>query len=459
MIFFVNKQRYCVLALTLFGLLSGGYLSAKEHAQEVSSVPWVKVSKDFDETIAKELKYYLDDLNQDGIGVVIRVDQGVASWRGAAGYGQLDECCQQTRSFSSQFRVGSITKLFVASIVLSLVEAEQLKLDDTLGQLFPEEQQEGGWLHNNSWAKAITIRELIGMRTVIGDYTSAPDINFSDNCTPLRVYTPQELVSIGFKIGEEQNVEAQKKCNYSNTNYIILGLLIEKITQKPLAANLSENIFAPLNLHHIMFPKNASMPEDHVSGYGTLVNIEQSPYSLCYLPRDPSLPNNEGNEIMANVTYRTTSIPWAAGAIVSDMDDLIEAVKAQVKGTVPKLSKTLLNKRVNDLVPMEEMAHKLQEEGVLKEDESLNYGLGIMTFKQYAGHAGAILGYYSMALYNKDDDIAIGVNFNQYPSGTQKGDALIVAIHLTRIMEGATGLTYGVAEQAKPVDEPLAIEE
>jgi len=457
--FFAKKQKHCVLALTLFGLLSGGYLSAEEHAQEVSSVPWVNVSKDFDETIAKELKHYLDDLNQDGIGVVIRVDQGAASWRGAAGYGRLDECCQETRSFSSQFRIGSITKIFVASIVLSLIEAEQLKLDDTLGQLFPEERQQGGWLHDNSWAEKVTIKELMGMRTVIGNYTNTPEINFSDNCTPLRIYTPQEVVHIGFKAGDQdKSFKKQTKCNYSNTNYIILGLLIEKMTQKLLAENLREMIFTPLNLHHIMFPKNASMPEDHVPGYGTLVNMEQSPYSLCYLPRDPSLPNNDGNKITANVTYRTTSVPWAAGAIVSDMDDLVEAVKAQVKGRVPKLSNKIVNQRVSDLVPIEELTRDLQKKGVLKEDEVLNYGLGIIMFKEYAGHDGLILGYHSTVLYNKDNDIAIGVNFNKNPSGTQKGDSLITAIDLTRIMEGATGLTYKVAEQAKPLDKPLVTE-
>ncbi|MDY6991798.1 MAG: serine hydrolase domain-containing protein [Pseudomonadota bacterium] len=456
-----NPPKQFILIVASFWLFNTGTLGAREQSSEPAFVPSITVEQGFDDKIAKKLADYLDDLNKSGVGVVIRVDKGAASWRGAAGYAQLNECCKETRRFSSSFRVGSLTKLFTASVVLSLVEAGRLSLEDTLGQLFPEEQAKGGWLHDHKWAKSITLKELMGMRIGISNYTSAAQIEFSDNCTPLRVYTPNELVHLGFKNetprAQLRSDKAPTKCHYSNTNYIILGLLIEKITQKSLADNLRERIFEPLNLNNIDLPPNPSMPEDHVPGYGILSNMDQTPYSLCYLPQDASLPHQE-NSLIADVTYRTPSVPWAAGAIVANMDDLVAAVKAQVKGAVPKLSAALIEQRLNDTVPIEDMTQALQEINILKKDESLNYGLGMVTFNQYAGHGGAILGYYSMVLYNKDEDIAIGVNLNRYPPEDDNGNPVVIAIQLTRIMAGATGLTHGVTEQTKPLDEPLVLE-
>ena len=145
------------------------------------------------------------------------------------------------------FGVGSITKTFVAAAILQLQEEGKLKLDDAIGSYFPEYPR---------W-RSITIRQLLNMTSGISNFTSLPDFQTLQKSHAQKMILPEQIIAIAYAAPDK--FSPGTGWHYSNTNYYLIGLLLEKISKQPLAVILSRRFFQPLHLTHTFY-SNAFYP-------------------------------------------------------------------------------------------------------------------------------------------------------------------------------------------------------
>ncbi|MDG4859084.1 serine hydrolase [Streptomyces sp. T-3] len=159
---------------------------------------------------------------------------------------------------ADHFRAGSITKTFTAVVVLQLAAEKQLSLDDTVEQHLPGLVRGHG---NNG--RGITLRQLLNHTSGLFNYTAAPD----NPATPLdRTLTPASLVR--FALTHPPDFVPGTKFAYSNTNYTLLGLIIEKVTGRTYAQEATRRILKPLKLTGTSYPgTRRGLPTPHGRGY------------------------------------------------------------------------------------------------------------------------------------------------------------------------------------------------
>jgi D-alanyl-D-alanine carboxypeptidase len=234
-----------------------------------------------------------------------------------------------------RFRVGSVTKTFTATIVLKLVEEGALRLDSTLEDHVPGVIPRGA---------EITIRQLLQHRSGIADVTDYPSWLES----ALRSSSSRPIDTLRFAGSKPLVFAPGSQGRYSNTNYIALGLVIEKVTGRSYAQELEERILKPLGLDNTELPETRRLPDLDDGGYN---------------------PN----------------VPWAAGAIVSNAHDLSRFYSAFLSGRI--LSSATL------------ATMKKTVEGV---------GLGIFSTElpcgRFWGHAGGILDYLNLVSASEEGD-------------------------------------------------------
>jgi D-alanyl-D-alanine carboxypeptidase len=296
-------------------------------------------------------------------GAVVYVRDRTGVRAAAAGHADLRKKKLLTPAMS--FRVGSITKSFVAAVVLQLVGEGKLTLADTLDHWLP------GVVPG---ASQITVRELLNHTSGIPNYTSEVTFDTTLVATPSRVWTPLELVS--FVDGRPPLFAPGSVWYYSNTNFILLGLIVERITGRPLGDELRDRIFEPLRLAHTSFPTaSTSMPKPFAHGY--------------LLPNNGLVPVRTYKD----VTAWNPSWAWAAGAIVSTADDLARFYGALLAG---------------DLLTPELLAAMENTVPVTKDPDGPGYGLGLMHDVDVTactdtwGHDGAVPGYTGFVLGRRD---------------------------------------------------------
>lgn len=139
------------------------------------------------------------------------------------------------------FGIGSITKTFVAAAILQLQEEHQLALDDPIGSFFPQYPR---------W-KSITIRQLLNMTSGIANYTSFPSFEALQRSPLKKMIGPEHFIDQAYAVSDK--FSPGEGWYYSNTNYSLLGLLIEKVTSRPLKDVLAQRFFRPLHLSHTFY--------------------------------------------------------------------------------------------------------------------------------------------------------------------------------------------------------------
>ena len=181
------------------------------------------------------LQRQLDGVVEAGTpGVVALVRTGQQTWQGASGLGNL--AAKRPARAGDRFRIGSVTKSFVATVALQLVGEDKFGLDDPLARWLP------GLVPNGD---DITVRQLLNHTSGLYDYTD-------DLPEPPRPFQPRQLVAIA--TGHRPLFVAGKRFSYSNTNYILAGLVIERVTGQRLATQLQQRIVGPLSLGDTEFP-------------------------------------------------------------------------------------------------------------------------------------------------------------------------------------------------------------
>lgn len=271
-----------------------------------------------------------------------------------------------------QFRVGSITKNFTAVLVLQLVAQGKVNLDaPAAGYLAP------GVLPANS---AITVRELLNHTSGLYDYTN--DILAGDTIPGYqnfryKVYKPEDLVAQALAHGSQFTPGARYQ--YSNTNFVVLGLLVEHLTGQPYAKVLGDRILTPLGLTHTRF----IVPSTGIGG----------PHAIGYLTDD------DRTKPMLDATAQTGSWIWTAGAAISSTADLNTYWRALTGGR---------------LLPAAQLA---EMEKMSPVDTTSGYGLGLREYKlscgtEVYGHDGIVEGYQTYSYTTKDGRRQLTVSAN-----------------------------------------------
>jgi D-alanyl-D-alanine carboxypeptidase len=253
-----------------------------------------------------------------------------------------------------RFRVGSVSKPVVATLVLELVAERRLRLSDTVAHWLPGLIPAGA---------LITVRELLQHRSGLFNYTNELIPSILAGRRPLNyVWTPHQLVQIA--TAHPLDFPPGARFEYSNTNYIVLGLIVERVTHTALERYAQRMLFRPLRMSSTSFALGR-VPGAHAHGY------------TPFVPPFPAVPGGLGDTEPVN-----GSGAWAAGSLVTTAADLDRFFRALFTGRVIPRSLVALMQaaRSSPLVPGAD-----------------GYGLGLEE-KRYAcgmtwGHTGDIFGY------------------------------------------------------------------
>src|SRR5215475_7870734 len=233
----------CVVCVALFARGGDSRSDAKREAKSVSAEVEKKLLADVD----KELKAFGGKQSVPGAVVGVWMP-GSAPWVRAVGLSNLSP--REAMKLDDKFRVGSNTKTFVVTVLLQLVDEKKIALDDPLSKF-----DVGVKVPN---AEHITVRQLCQMRSGLLDAYHAPELD-SMNINAQTKITPRELVAIAVKHPPLFAPGAQ--WNYSNTNYLLLGLIIEAVTHDSIRDEIQKRLLAPLKLKNTSFPtEDAGMP-------------------------------------------------------------------------------------------------------------------------------------------------------------------------------------------------------
>jgi D-alanyl-D-alanine carboxypeptidase len=238
------------------------------------------------------------------------------------GYGTTELGGTTPPRADTYFRIASNTKTMTAALIVLLAEEGKLHFYD------PVSKYVQGVPNGND----ITISDLLKMRSGLPSYTEAPELTESLDHDPTRAWTPQEMLAIAFK-GPSQFAPG-KEFNYCNTNYVLLGLIVEKVEGKPLAQVFQDRLFGPLGMKQALLPASTSntIPEPYSHGYlygGSSYAMLDAPY-----PADLQAAAKMGTLTPNDDTEQNPSYATAAGGVISTADDLATWMRALVGGKV-----------------------------------------------------------------------------------------------------------------------------
>jgi len=239
------------------------------------------------------------------------------------------------------FRVGSLTKMFTAALILRLVDKDLLTLEDTVDQWIPDAVRN---------SDIITVRQLLHHRSGVAEFSAAP--GFSEE----QAWTPEELLAL--VTGSDPQFFPDEYFRYTNTNYLLLGMIAERVTGQTYENLVQTELLDVLGLEHTYVPTTSYFPEAHANGY-----------------------EQRTDNAFVEVTGFQPTAPWAAGAMISNLFDLAKWVEALFKGL---LLNSDTQEQLVDFLPMS--------------DSDAWYGLGVIKLSDgRQGHSGSIQGFYSQA--------------------------------------------------------------
>jgi D-alanyl-D-alanine carboxypeptidase len=210
-------------------------------------------AQDEAEILTEILSEYTSD---DGPAMAIQVTTPEDSW--AASAGRADGV--HTATLDDQFRIGSMSKTFVATLALLLVDDGVFFLDDLASDWLPADVVE-----NIANADMVTIRQLLAMRSGIDDYLATDEFWEVVSEDPTHKWTAEEALQYAY--GLEPLFAPDEAYSYSNTNYLLIQLVLEKASGKPLHELMRERILEPLNMTHTYTQGFENLDSHTVYGY------------------------------------------------------------------------------------------------------------------------------------------------------------------------------------------------
>lgn len=324
-----------------------------------------------------KIQHALDRLTATGApGAIAFVRDGDQTLRLTSGYGNLET--KEPMRPTDRFRIGSVTKTFVATVALQLAGEGTLALDDTIERWLP------GLVPNG---EEITVRELLNHTSGIFDYASDQGFITRVLWKPTEVWTPRKLVAIA--TAHQPLFAPGATWSYSNTGYIVLGLIVEAASGNSIRTELERRIFGPLNLRATSFDSTPRVAGAYAHGY----------YPLDGRPRDMSV--------------FSQSSTWAAGAVVSTADDLANFYRALLRG---RLLRPGVLRAMKTTVP------------VAADPHGGGSGLGLfetgLPCGRIWGHEGTFFGYKTIAYSSRDASRQLVVMVNDSPPSPAVANAL-----------------------------------
>ena len=267
-------------------------------------------------------------------------------------------------------RIGSVTKTFTVTGVLQLADQGKLGLDDPIAKFIDGVPQ----------GDTITLRQLARMQSGLFNYTD--DKTFPGRAFRRPAPSLHPAGTAGLGIRQPNTFPPGERFQYSNTNTILLGLVVEKVSGQPLHDYIRDHISTPLGMSDTIFPTDNAFPEPHAQGYT----------------------NQTANATETTATDWDPSWGWAAGAMISTLDDMHIWAPALATGK-------LLTPQMH--------AQRLQIVGAPGLPLRHGYGLGIFKLAGWIGHNGTLPGYQTVAVYlpEKQTTMVIFINTDIEQSG------------------------------------------
>ena len=343
-------------------------ISCKDATNEPDAIKTDKIKNIIDnigDSLTTKIKIAgYEDWNKNVPGVVIAFWSDELNFNYVKCFGTSDIVTKEPIKSNDLFRIGSITKTFVITVFLQLVDEKKVSLDDKLSKFYPDYPR----------ADEVTLRQLCNMTSGIFDFWETEDFVAWITEDPFKPVTPWEAISWTKDVPFYFNPGTD--FHYSNTNTYLIGLIIETLTGNKIEVEVKNRLIDRLNLTNTFFPSALSFPSGlpYTKGYEVDRNIKG--------PRDAT-------------EYLDLSFGWAAGAMISNIDDLKVWMRACTDGTL--LSETTQTQRMKT-VPFD----------VVK----MNYGLGFMEYKGFYGHGGDIPGYHTIILDSPERKTTIAVMLN-----------------------------------------------
>ena len=325
---------------------------------------------------------------------------GLGTWTGASGFSHDDV----PMTADMRMEVGSVTKTFIARATFKLIEEGKLTLDDSLGMWLPPYPNVDG---------AVTVRQLLSHSSGIYDYvnddtthTLTADAYFHD---PEKVWTPEEILQ---HIGTP-HFKAGTKTLYSNTNYLLLGMLIEKASGNSAADEIRRRFLTPLGMH------------DTYLGWAESIEGELAHGWVNGLDTDPA----KQVDIASIPVAGGLSLANTAGGLVTTARDLVSWADA------------LYGRRVLDSASMKSML------AIKSTSTEGDIGLGVFRWqyngKYLYGHDGAVLGFSSWMFSIPRDTVSVVVLLNSLHDDKDIGMSAITAALLQEIYRNVAAVADG----------------
>jgi D-alanyl-D-alanine carboxypeptidase len=287
---------------------------------------------------------------------------------------------KQTMIRGVHHRIGSVTKTFTISLLLQAAAEGLLTLDDPIDY----------YMKGIPNGDKITLRQMANMTSGIASYTENKQWQNEFLSDHERVWKGDELVQVGIK--DSPLFDPGTQWHYSNTNLVILGLVLQGVTGEPIDQLYRERIIEPLGLTGTSFPgENPRIPDPHTQGY--------------------TLQGQSSGGEPVDATNWNPSPYWTAGEIISTVDDLMIYGRALAtgEGLLPsKQQAERLDSFVSDVPPLNQPPLK----------GNLAYGLGLANDHGWIGHNGELPGYTTYLFYHPELDAVVVVEVNSdIPSG------------------------------------------
>ncbi|MFJ2769581.1 serine hydrolase domain-containing protein [Streptomyces sp. NPDC087300] len=313
-------------------------------------------------------------------GVTAAAVEKGAVWKGTSGVGDLRTGAP--RGTEDRFRMGSITKAFVATVLLQMEAEGRLDLDDTVEHWLP-----GVVRGNGNDGRAITVRQLLNHTSGLFNYTDDTDFQHRNLLAGFPehrydTHSPRELIRVA--LAHEPDFAPGARHSYSNTGYVLAGLIIEKVSGHSYGHEVRERVIEPLGLRSTSLPgTDPSLPKPSGRAYSKL-------------SRDPAATK------IYDVTENNMSWAWAAGEGVSTTGDLNRFFSALLRG---------------ELMPAKQLAAMKKTVPTPDNDLYSGYGLGLYKARtscgaELWGHTGGTPGSGTEALSTSDGRHTLTYNVN-----------------------------------------------
>jgi len=326
-------------------------------------------------TLDPDLAARIDDLAQaaltNGItGAVVGISDPV---RGSylQAYGTADTAGTPMTT-DMHYRIASVSKTFTAQAVLRLADEGRLSLDDPVEMYVPDIPH----------GEDITVQHLLGMRGGVYDFVADEEFMARYVADPLLPgWSPYDALEI-IRAHADEATPPDQATVYSNSEYVLLGLIIERVTGRS-AQQDTTSVIEDLGLPATSYPTTAALPEPFTHGY---MNADTE-----LGPADPDA------EEPWDVTFSNPMVPFTAGAVISTVPDMTRYAEqlATGVGLAPETARLR-----QEWTPLSSTGVRAQ------------YGLGVLQLGNWVGHNGSIFGYSDMVFHLPEQEASVVVMVN-----------------------------------------------